>query len=83
MIVTYSYEIIGIFIFAIALLMQLYKCLQGSKSIYPMAFFVFFVGYAILTYGHLKDINFKLDPVTILSIVNTAALFAIAYLCMK
>jgi len=83
MFVTYSYEIIGIFLFAIALFIQFYKCYNGSRSINPMAFCVFAIGYAILTYGHLYDVNFKLDAVTLLSIFNTILLFGIAYMCSK
>ena len=48
-----------------------------------MAFYVFGFGYAILTYGHLYDVNFKLDAVTLISILNTILLFAIAYTCSK
>jgi hypothetical protein len=83
MFVTYSYEIIGIFLFAVALLIQFYKCFNGSRYINSMAFYVFGFGYAILTYGHLYDVNFKLDAVTLISILNTILLFAIAYTCSK
>ena len=83
MFVTYSYEIIGILLFAIALLIQFYKCYNGSRSINSTAFYVFAVGYAILTYGHLYDVNYKLDAVTLISILNTILLFAIAYICSK